>query len=324
MVKRLINWVAGALAAGLLLPLIVTMLVSPQEEEQASPVMGGQTENMILVYYTKEDRVASVDIEEHLVGVLAGEIPVSFSPEAIKAQAVAARSYIMYKKGSAAHKGGADVCTDYRHCKTWLSEGEIRELYGDKAEEATAIFKSAIEATKGEVLVYDGKVALAVFHAMSGGGATESAAEVWGGDYPYLVSVSTDDEGFEGYETTVTFSLEEYWKIAASAGATPEGGSPYSVLSRSSGGGVAQCMIGGVTLTGVQVRALYGLRSANFIVKVMGAAVTFTVEGSGHGVGMSQCGAENMALSGASYTDILTHYYPGCTRTYISDIQGQD
>ncbi|HWP79694.1 MAG TPA: stage II sporulation protein D [Candidatus Acidoferrum sp.] len=324
MCRRLINWVAGALAAGLLLPLIVLVVVSPPKEEQTEPVMGGQTENMILVYYTKEDRVAAVDIEEHLVGVLAGEIPASFSPEAIKAQAVAARSYIMYKKGTASHKGGADVCTDYRHCKTWLSAGEIQELYGDKALEATAIFRSAVEATKGEVLVYGEKVALAVFHAMSGGGATESAAEVWGGDYPYLVSVPTNDEGFEGYETTVTFGVEEFWEIAASVGATPEGGSPYTVVSRSTGGGVAQCTIGGVALTGVQVRALYGLRSAGFIVKVTDTAVTFTVEGSGHGVGMSQCGAENMARDGSSYADILAHYYPGCTRTYISDIQGQD
>ena len=324
MVRRLINGIAGALAAGLLLPLMVIVLFAPKAEEPTSPVMGGQQENMILVYYTKEDRVASVDIEEHLVGVLAGEIPASFSPEAIKAQAVAARSYIMYKKGSASHKGGADICTDYRHCKTWLSEGEIQELYGDKALEATAIFKAAVEATKGEILVYHDKVALAVFHAMSGGGATESAADVWGGEYPYLVSVPTDDEGFEGYETMATFTAQEYWEIASTVGATPEGGAAYTVISRSEGGGVAECTIGGVSLTGVQVRALYGLRSANFIVKVTDAAVTFTVEGSGHGVGMSQCGAENMARGGASYTDILAHYYPGCTLTYISDVQGQD
>jgi stage II sporulation protein D len=138
------------------------------------------------------------------------------------------------------------------------------------------------------------------------------------------VSVPTDDEGFEGYETTVNFDIEEFWKIAAAVGATPEGGSPYTVISRSTGGGVAQCQIGGIDLTGVQVRALYGLRSANFIVRATDSSVTFTVEGSGHGVGMSQCGAENMARGGASYIDILTHYYSGCTLKYISDIQGQD
>ncbi len=325
MFKKIISMVGLSAMAGLILPAVILAFtdmpqvtpVAEQVQSEDKVELSEDSDGLISVYYHKDDITLEVDIEEHLVGVLAGEISPYFEAEAQKAQAVAARTYIMHKSGEGGHENGADICTDHTHCKIWLSTEEIEERYGEHSEQIVAEFKDVIEATSGEILLYEDQPALTVFHAMSGGGSTESASDVWGGEYPYLTSVESNDSHFDGYLSTVVYTSDEFWKIASDVGADRSNGL-YKVIERSVGGGVSVCEIGGVTLTGTQVRSLFGLRSANFIVSEQGGKVTFTVEGYGHGVGMSQLGAHAMAEHGATYRDILAHYYQGVTFGYIS------
>ncbi|NLT58560.1 MAG: stage II sporulation protein D [Clostridiales bacterium] len=274
-------------------------------------LMVPQNDVAITVYFHEQGETRTVLLEQHLLGVLAAEIPDSFHLEAVKAQAVAARSYLLSKSGTGLHEGGADLCTDYTHCKAWLPEARYAEKFGAGEEAARALYATALRETAGQVLVYEDTVAQTVFHAMSGG-RTESAVDVWGSEVPYLVSVpSGGEDQFDGYETTVDLSLSAYWEAMAPLNPDREL-APMVVLRRSAGDAVLRCNVGGVETAGTEVRRLLGLRSTKFWVTLNGDGVQIRVRGYGHGVGMSQYGAQVMALEGAGYQDILARYYPGC------------
>ncbi|MBQ6000595.1 MAG: stage II sporulation protein D [Clostridia bacterium] len=256
---------------------------------------------LIKVSFQGEDLVKTVSLEAFLPGVVAAEMPLSYETAALEAQAVAARSYIVSRWNSGLHQNGADLCTDSSHCLAW------REA--DPQSDAAAF--AAVEATRGQVLTYGETVAQTVFHALSGK-RTESAAELWGEEIPYLCSLpSAGDSEQEGFETTEVFSLEEYWQAVSSL-SPDQSAAPLVVLRRTSGGSVLSCTVGGAETTGVVLRSLLGLRSARFWLSYEGDTLCFTVQGYGHGVGMSQAGAQSMALGGFGYSDILLTYYPGC------------
>jgi stage II sporulation protein D len=211
-----------------------------------------------------------------------------------------------------AHEGGADVCTSYAHCAAFVTKEELIDRYGDKtAERILKKVGEAVAATAGEAVLYRGKPALALFHASSWQ-YTESSENVWGGKYPYLVSVSTPEEDSV---STVTVTEEALKRLFAHETAQEVSvGTAGRLTSEVGGTGrIAYLFYQGKGLTGKKVRSLLGLRSCDFEYQKTEEGWLFTVHGHGHGVGMSQYGANAMAVSGSDYQAILTHYYTGVT-----------
>lgn len=261
--------------------------------------------------------VASLPLEEYIWGVVAAEMPASFQPEALKAQAVAARTYAARQAQSGRH-AGADVCADSACCQAYRPRQELLERWGDKGEEYAQKLAAAVAATQGEVLRYNGNLITAAFHSSSDG-ATADALQVWGSAQPYLTSVSTPETEKEvpNFREEVAFSPEEFAALwtekypQAALEGEPEGW--FTKLERTAWGGVGSVTVGGVSVTGGEVRAALGLRSTRFTVTADGEKVRFTTTGYGHGVGMSQYGANVLAAQGQTYRQILAHYYTGTT-----------
>ena len=265
-----------------------------------------------LVVLTPEGE-REMPLEDYLVGVVAAEMPASFEPEALKAQAVAARSYALCQAAGGKH-GAAQVCTDYRCCQAWLSEEELQSRWGEDGEELGRI-RAAVEATAGEYLSYEGEPALAVFHASSAG-ATEDSGAIWN-SRPYLVSVESpetaaDVPGYVSYVQCTALDLRDTI-LSAHPEADFSGAAEdwLGELRRDGSGRVESVELGGVKIAGEELRGLFSLRSTAFTLECLEGAFRFTVTGHGHGVGMSQYGAQVMALRGADYREILRHYYPG-------------
>ncbi len=261
----------------------------------------------------KEDKVKKVSLEEYLVGVLAAEMPASYEPDALMAQAVAARSYILSKINSPnKDHPAAAICTDSAHCKGWLSKEEAEDRWkADERKKYWEKLKSAVNNTCGEYMVYEDQVVEAFFFATSGG-KTENSEDVWSTGLPYLRSVeSPEDEQGRNYRSSAEFTFDEFYsKISPYTENVPVNGAPaISQPKRTEGGSVAEITVCGKTFRGSEVRSIFGLKSANFTVTVSDGKVTFDVVGYGHGVGMSQTGANEMAKNGKNYTEILQHYY---------------
>ena len=258
--------------------------------------------------------VVTMDMQDYLRGVVAAEMPASFHPEALKAQTVAARSYAMYCASYSKH-GEAQVCTDYRCCQAWRSDGELKERWGENYDENIDKIRSAVEQTEGEYLCFSGQPAFAAFHSSSAS-VTESSADVWSA-VPYLVSVSSPEtaDDVPGYVSVVECSPIDFRDTVLSAhpeadfsGAEEDW---IGELRNDAAGRVASVVLGGVELGGAELRSLFSLRSTAFDLAYDGESFVFTVTGFGHGVGMSQYGADKMAREGADYREILAHYYPG-------------
>ena len=242
-------------------------------------------------------------LEEYLEGVLLGEMPVSFHPEALKAQAVVARTYTI-KRGtqSPKHSGGA-VCTDATCCQAYAEASNFTQEQLEK-------IRSAIRETEGQVLTYDEMLIDATYFSCSGG-RTEAAVAVWGTDVPYLQAVDSPGEGFaSAYLDTVTYTTQEFADLL-DVNLQGNQDTWFSDITYTPGGGVATMSICGREYTGTQLRSLLNLRSTVFYMTALGNSITITTRGYGHRVGMSQYGAEAMAQSGSDYKDILAHYYPG-------------
>ena len=284
-----------------LLPVFAIFVPFSSGDDASAP----RNNTSILVYNKEADKITEENLEEYLVGVVAAEMPALYEIEALKAQSVAARSYILSRKG----KGNpdADVCTDPTHCKAYTSPEDALENWGENDEEYLKKISSAVYETQGEYLSYDNEVAVACFYAVSSG-KTENAKDIWGGDVPYLVSVdSSADLSYEGLSETVAFPVSEAKSILGVENLT------LGESVRTQGGSVSSIKIGGETFSGTQIRSLFNLNSANFEISISGDNLIFTTKGKGHGVGMSQYGANMMAKNGKTYTDILLHYYSNVT-----------
>ena len=307
--KKLLAYTFAVLFAAVILPSFVVM-VSPAKSgntEQSEP-----QEDVKISVLMPDGKIQTFELENYLFGVLAGEMPASFHSEALKAQAVAARTYIINKheNGDGDH-AGADVCTDSTHCKAYLSGDDIKEKLGENwdAEYGWKI-RDAIDSTRGEIAVYDGKAIEAVFHSC-GSGMTENAKDVWGGDVPYLQSVqSPGDIKSPKYYSEVTVSVDEFKRIISEAAGREL--APYAgEAALNESGSVKTIDLGGELFKGTEVRKMFSLPSANFEISEIGDGFCFKCKGSGHGVGMSQYGAEYFAESGMNYKDILKTYYKG-------------
>ena len=258
-------------------------------------------------------------MEDYLFGVTAAEMPASFVEEALKAQAVAARTYTLYKLISGGNHGDtADICTDSTCCQAYIAPESARANWGENAESYTEKIRTAVAATDGEAILYGGVPILAVFHASSAG-LTRAAGQVWQNDLPYLKPVDSPEaaESIPNYYSRVEFSPTDLKQrlLAKIPGAELSGEKKNWLKNavRDSAGNVETVEVGGVTVRGTVVRAALGLRSACFEWELQDGNFVFYVTGHGHGVGLSQYGADAMAEAGADYREILTHYYTGVT-----------
>ena len=291
------------------------------ETAEPSPETGPRAETALLdedIVFTAliDGESVSVSMHDYLPGTLAGEMPASFDMEALKAQAVSARTYILYKmqRENTAHPE-ADVCGDPQCCKAYLTDAQMRENWGEGYETNLRRMQAAVESTDGEYLAYEGEAILAVFHSSSAG-MTEASGSIWG-DVPYLVSVDSPET-----EENVPNFVAEAEVAEADFKASVSAAYPDAVLgeeakwwigeaTRDDSGRVASLNVGGVQIPGTVIRTMFGLRSTAFTVEYTGGRFVFTTTGFGHGVGMSQYGANIMAGQGADYREILMHYYPG-------------
>lgn len=257
---------------------------------------------------------------DYICGVTAAEIPITFHPEAIKAQAVAAHSYALRQMGLQLQNPdpdlkGAYLSTDPAHFQAYLSREERQDLWGDQFEQNESVLETAVSEVLGCILVSGEEPVAAAFHAISSG-RTESAADVWGRELPYLVAVDSpeDAENPQMY-SEVTVSATDAAAIltgCADGVSLPENPAEWiAVTSRTESGMVRTAEVGGTEVSGDTLRAAFGLASANFTVSCDGETLTFAVKGRGHGVGMSQYGADAMAQAGSSWREILARYYPG-------------
>ena len=260
------------------------------------------------------DAVVTAPLEEYLVGVVAAEMPADFAPEALRAQAVAARTYTLYCACTGKH-ADADVCTDYRCCQAWRSDDAMRDGWGEAYAEKLSHIRDAVDSTAGQYLQFAGQAAFTAFHSSSAG-FTEDCGAIWSG-LPYLVSVSSPEsaESVPNFISRVqvgVFDLRDTLLAIcpeADFSDAPEGW--VGEITRDGSGRVRSAVIGGVDFTGVKLREVFKLRATAFTIDYADGIFTFTVTGFGHGVGMSQYGANVMASDGADYRAILAHYYPG-------------
>lgn len=263
------------------------------------------TSNMV-VRVKQDDEIIKVPFEDYIIGVIAGEMPISFELEALKAQAVAARSYVMKKME-------ANIDKDYDVVDTvmnqvYLDDEHLQEVWKDDYTNNINKIKKAVLETFNEYLEYDGKVVDAMFFSTSVG-YTENSEEVFTNKVPYLRSVrSTWDEISPVYEVNYTFSLEDFYnKLDLNYNSTLD----IELLETTSTGRIKKLKINGTTLEGNTVVANLKLKSNHFNIKLEKNKIYITTKGYGHGVGMSQYGAQAMALKGYKYDEILKYYYQG-------------
>lgn len=271
-----------------------------------------KTTDSLLVYIAKEDKTVTMSLEDYIVCVVCAEMPYTFHTEALKAQAVAARSYCLYKLGSASHKDGADVCTDYSHCQSYVSKDELTARYGKTTTESILTkVKNAVKATEGQIITWDGKPALAVFHSSSYK-YTESSKNIWGGNVPYLTSVSTPESDRVSTVTLTDSDIATLFSSESAVKVNSTGKNGIYVTKTDSGRADYICL-SGVAVKAKLLRSQFGFKSTNFEFEEIDGGWRFTVHGYGHGVGMSQYGANEMAKNGGTYDEILLHYYTGVT-----------
>lgn len=265
------------------------------------------------------EEVVKMTLHEYVTNVVAAEMPASYPPEALKAQAIAARTNAIYKKTirekhpeSASHEN-ADICANYAHCQAYADEAAQKEKWGSKFETYHALVEEAVLESDGEIITYKGNPISAIFHATSSG-MTENAADVWGSEVPYLHAVESKwDENDAKFTTQAVMTGEEFSKILkeecpdAVLEGDPSGW--FDEVEKSASGGIIKIRIGGVELAGRKFRNIFGLRSANITFSVEGNEITMTVKGYGHGVGMSQYGAGAMAEEGKTADEIIQYYY---------------
>ena len=321
-------WQAAATALALLLGLFLLPLLLfggaegpdasgglPLDRTPVTPAPSADSQVSVRVSLG-EGEVLTLSMDQYLWRVVAAEMPASFEPEVLKAQAVAARTYTLSKLGRASsNHPDADVCTDITCCQAYLDPARAAANWGDGAEAYAAKISAAVADTDGLAALWQGQPIQALFFS-SAAGKTVDAVEVWGNSVPYLTSVdSPEGEEVPNYHTTVTVPVEEFRaKLLEQYPDADLSGEPsgwVANLTNRSGGGVESVDVGGVTVAGTALRTLFGLRSASFTVTADAANVTFSVTGYGHGVGMSQYGANALAREGKSFEEILKWYYTG-------------
>lgn len=307
-----LNWLPGQSVQG------TDTLMEGEDPDGRELVRQSMGDQPLIRVYLEESGVTEMALESYVCGVVAAEMPASYHLEALKAQAVAARTRAVKQMNGGGCKTHpeADICGSSQCCQGYAGMRECRTKWGEETTYYRQRILEAANATKDELLHYDGEPITVMYHAMSGG-KTEDVQAVFSQSLPYLVSVeSRGEEDARGFYTDVSFSFEEMAeKLNANVGGlkvSPEElRQTFSVEEYTASGRVATVQIGQRYLPANQLRQALDLRSTWFSFSSDGEGITFHQRGYGHGVGMSQVGANSMAAQGQTYTDILQHYYPG-------------
>ncbi|GAB6159024.1 stage II sporulation protein D [Desulfotomaculum varum] len=279
----------------------------------------------VRLYNHETGAIQTIPLEEYLVGVVAAEMPAAFPLEALKAQAVAARTYIMLRLSPGGVQNsrypGADVSSDPKEGQAWISREAMQQRWGKvKYLEYYYKIKWAVASTQGQVITCRSQLIFPAFHAACGG-HTENAEEVWVAAAPYLKGVPCDYCRDNPAASQATFTLAELdQKLKTNLSVLPAAtlaSKAIAVTSQTSTGRPREIRIGSKTYPATLLREMLHLRSTNLTWQAAGDKITFTTRGYGHGVGLCQNGAKGMALQGQSYQEILKHYYSGVEITTI-------
>ena len=291
------------------------------EEKEETPnreVYDYREFNTIKLLHMETGEIEESHLDEYLIGVVSAEMPAVYEIDALKAQAIVARTYTIYQiKNNGAKHEGANICDSYACCQAWISKDERLAKWEENEREANWLkIKQAVKETVGEIIIYDGQPINAFFHSNSGG-ITESSVNIWGGvEYPYLKSVETSGEdGYSQYNSEVVFSKEEllnkikekYVDIQIDWNSE----NAIQIQEYTDSGRVRTIKFGNISIAGTEARTILGLKSTNFVITYRDDKIIFTVKGYGHGVGMSQTGADSLAKQGNGYKEIIKHFYTG-------------
>jgi stage II sporulation protein D len=311
------------------LPLLILLLVAAAiavpvlylglgKDDEAVPVPVAEGPG-VKVLLCESGQVLDFPLEQYVVGVVAAEMPAAFPVEALKAQAVAARTYTLKRLGGKANEAHsqADVCTDFNHCQAWIDKDEMRNRWGTSYDQFYGKICTAVAETKGMAIYYQGSFIDPVYHSTSNG-RTENSEDVWGTKVPYLRSVASPwDKESPKFKDVIKVPWEEVNKKVSTAEgviqvSTVGGGAPIiRPLEYTATGRLKRVQVGARAIASTQLRLALGLPSTDLRWTVNKGMVTFSARGNGHGVGMSQYGAKGMALEGYSFQEILCHYFTG-------------
>ena len=313
--QRFLLVIIGVVMLLALIPVIVVKLApSP---ENMPPSKETQT---VSLYLHETDEVIEVPLYDYLIGVVAAEMPAAFEEEALKAQAIAARTYFKYhlnqSKRAAGHPEGAHICNWPEHGQAWISDKEMKSRWGELTYPIyRRKIQEAVYETQGKIISYRGELINPLYHASCGGLGTEASSDVWGGGLPYLVNRPCPNNQDPKPKRQYEFTWEELREALKLSEAVPvaalKGAKAIEVKEYSQGGRIKELNIGGVKLKGSEFRSKLGLASTSFTWKRVKDGIEITTVGYGHGVGMCQRGAQGLALNNYSHEEILKHYYLG-------------
>ena len=289
-----------------------------QEENKNSEKYDYKEYSSIKLFHAESGEVEELPLDEYLYGVVSAEMPASFELEALKAQATVARTYTIYQIQNNGQKHeGANICDSYACCQAWISQDERFSKWEESEREANwQKIVQSVNETVGKIITYQGNPINAFFHSNSGG-VTESSVNIWGGiEYPYLKSVETSGEdSYSQYNSEVIFTKDELInKIKEThqdIQVNWEEENAIQIQEYTDSGRVRTIKFGNISIAGTEARTILGLKSTNFVIGYQDDKVIFTVKGYGHGVGMSQTGADSLAKQGSGYEDIIKHFYTG-------------
>ncbi len=301
----------------LLMPLLAKTDKVQNNKVTSSDVSSNSNElkgDLVSVYIKEEKKVVSVPIEEYICGTVAAEMPAVYEKEALKAQAVCAYTYLCKKRESKKASDEYDITDDFKTDQAYINEQTRKDRWGEKYDVYEQKILEAVREIKDKIITYDGKIIFAAYHAISSG-KTEDAKNVWGGEYPYLKAVSSEgDLLHKDYLSEKTVTETKFKEAFANKDVEfSENAKEYiGDIQKSESGTVLKIFICGKEFSGSEIRELFDLRSSNFDIKfIENSGFTFSVKGYGHGVGMSQNGANYLAQSGKNFEEIICHYYSG-------------
>ena len=330
--KKMLLYILSFIILFFILPIIFTITPKAETEEVVSNIENVTQEQpepeaettiydyqkykTIKLFHSGSGQIEELPIDEYLYGVVSSEMPANYEAEALKAQAIVARTYTIYQimNNSGKHPG-ADICDNSSCCQAWISKDErLSKWAPEEAESNWNKIVDAVNSTSGKIITYQNKPINAFFHSNSGG-KTESSLNIWGGiDYPYLKSVETaGEEGYTQYSSEAKFTKEELLNKLKEKYEDCE--IDYSqenciqILEYTTSGRVKTIKFGNKEIAGTEARTILGLRSTNFTFTISGDEIIFSVIGYGHGVGMSQTGADALAKSGSNCEEIIKHFY---------------
>jgi stage II sporulation protein D len=315
--KPLLVFTAIAILIVVMLPLILVTI----QKARVRPIEGFRGIRVLL----ESGKIETMDLEDYLVGVVSAEMPASFETEALKAQAIAARTFAVKRLVQSTQQDqGYDVDTT-QLTQAWISDAAMKAKWGTISYWPNKLkIERAVKDTKGLVLTYEGSYVQAFFFSSAGRLPTEKSEEVWGSPLPYLTNASPEEEQPERFVVTSYFTPKQLDAKLGTA-LTKKGklnSADLTVVEKTSAGRAKTVKIGGKLIAATVVRTQLGLKSTDFALEVENNRLKITTYGNGHAVGMSQYGANSMADRGKKFAEILEHYYPGSSILNIDKPQG--